>query len=159
MLGIKQGKNRRKQRAGEGVENIWGGFFSMNRKKGHIPPSEKKWPTEKCKWSCLTCDVSVKVTSAADLHCVFLVRESERGVLCYKRMWGTRRCWKEEECRAVETWGKLWKMKHWVGYALKILGRKGIQQAGEQRFPWTCMLRELCNLWGSLLFCQSIYSK
>lgn len=33
MVGIDQGKNRRKQRTGEGVVNIWGGFFSMNRKK------------------------------------------------------------------------------------------------------------------------------
>lgn len=43
-------------------------------------------------------------------------------------MWRTGRCWKGEECRAVESWGELCKVEYWVDYALKILGRKGIQE-------------------------------
>jgi hypothetical protein len=91
MLGINQGKNRRKQRAGEGVVNIWDGFFSMNRKKVTSHPVRRSDLLKNVSDLCLTCDASVKVTPAADLQCVFLVRKSERDVHCHKRMWRTGR--------------------------------------------------------------------
>lgn len=113
VFGSKRGRGWKKNKKRRGGEHL-GWFLFCEKEKGHIPPSEKKWPPQKCKWSCLTCDASKRMTSAASLQCVFLVRKkkkkSTRVVLCRKRMWGVGRCWKaEERSGAWGTWCKLWK--------------------------------------------------